>query len=142
MAVIQLERNGALSGVHAGVRPKTKLTEPTLSETLIELDAGVQSLQFWLNTKARPLISSAAKSALMPLGRGIPDDEGDDDRQTAGQRNINTQGFDIGRAQTHENNSSVLGSVCFKQLHPLPRTGRKTGSVSSCPLPSHVAPAG
>lgn len=36
MAVIQLERNGALSGVHAGVRPKTKLTEPALSETLID----------------------------------------------------------------------------------------------------------
>ena len=37
MAVIQLERNGALSGVHGGVRPKTKLTEPALSETLISL---------------------------------------------------------------------------------------------------------
>ena len=36
MAVTQLERNGALSGVHGVVRLKKGLTWPTLSETLID----------------------------------------------------------------------------------------------------------
>jgi len=36
MVLIQLERNGALSGVHGFVRPKKNLTWPALSETLIE----------------------------------------------------------------------------------------------------------
>src|SRR5262249_2058885 len=63
MVLIQLERNGALSGVHGFVRPTKNLTWPALSETLIEAQKANEKRTFTL----MPLLSIFA---LEIRGRG------------------------------------------------------------------------